>query len=248
MFKSKLRILFLLILIIVISICFFYKDKLYNDISFIKNIINKPINYIEVVNIKKDLLKENNELKKEVSSYKLLENENLELRKEIDEMKKIVPLVKNTNFSYDFANVVFRNINYWMDEFTIDKGRNSGIKVDNVVVSNSLVGKVSKVYDDFSVVSLITSKKLLGISAKINNSVGSIEKYEDGLFILNGIDVYDNIKEKDLVYTTGYGIYNAGILIGEVVEIKRNNSGIGSVVYVKPNVNFNNIRYVLVIK
>ena len=44
------------------------------------------------------------------------------------------------------------------------------------------------------------------------------------------------------------GIYPSGVLIGETVGIKESKYDVGIIVLVKPKANFNNLKYVAVLK
>lgn len=251
-FNNK-RIFLAIFLLVVIYTSYIYQNQIYNYLSSIKEIINKPINNIykkiDIIKNYDKLYETNKKMEQKLIKYKEIENENKELKDKIKSLQETINFSSNyANYEYEYANILFRNINYWNNTFTIDKGRNHNIKVNDAIIYNSLIGRVSKVYDKYSVVTLITNNNENKISVKIKDEIGSIIEYKDNYFIIKGINNYDDIKEKEKVYTTGYGIYKTGLFIGEVEKIKKDNYGISNILYVKPNCNFNNIRYVMVIK
>lgn len=251
-FNNK-RIFLAIFLLVIIYASYIYQNQIYNYLSSIKTTINKPINYIhkktEIIKNYDKLYETNKKMEQELMKYKEVEEENKELKKTIKSLEEKLNFSSNySDYEYEYANILFRNINYWNDSFTIDKGRNYGIKVNDPIIYNSLIGRVSKVYDKYSVVTLITNNNENKISVKIKDEIGSIIEYKNNYFIIKGINNYDDIKEKEKVYTTGYGTYKANLPIGEVEKIKKDNYGISNILYVKPNCNFNNIKYVMVIK
>ena len=65
---------------------------------------------------------------------------------------------------------------------------------------------------------------------------------------MEGFNSYSDVKIGDSVYTTGYGKYKMGILVGKVVEINKNSDGLSLDIKVKSINSMKNIRYVMVIK
>ena len=251
MFNKKNIIIILTILFIIIF-SYIYKDNIYINLINIKNIINYPIDYVKenISNFtyNKKINDENKLLKKDNLRISLLESENQELKNKINELNNLINFdSKNIDYEYIYANVIYRNIYNWDDHFTIDKGRSDGLKLNDIVISNSLVGLITKIYEDFSVVSLITNNDDK-IPIKINEQVGAIYKYINDFFFLEGFNSYSDVKIGDSVYTTGYGKYKMGILVGKVVEINKNSDGLSLDIKVKSINSMKNIRYVMVIK
>ena len=251
MFNKK-NIIFILTILLIVIFSYIYKDNIYIKLINIKNIINYPIDYVRenISNFtyNKKIKDENKLLKKDNLRINVLESENEELKNKINELNSLINFdSKNIGYEYIYANVIYRNIYNWDDHFTIDKGRSDGVKLNDIVISNSLVGLITKIYEDFSVVSLITNNNEK-IPVKINEKIGAIYKYENNYFYIEGFDSYSDIKVGDKVYTTGYGKYKAGIVVGEVVEVNRNSDGLSLDIKVKSINNMKNIRYVMVIK
>lgn len=246
MFNKK-NIIYVLFILSIVIFSFLYKDNIYKRLFAIKKTISIPGEYLKKEFLSNDLLyDENIKLKKDNQRINLLEFENNELKSKISELNKLMDLNYNNN-NYIYASVVYRNIYNWNDCVTINKGKSDGIYINDVVIANSLIGRVTKVYEDFSVVSLIISNKEK-IAVKINEKVGAISNYNNGVFSVEGFDLYSGIKKGDKVYTTGFGIYNSGILIGEVYDVSNNIDGLSFDIKVRPIDNMNNFRYVMVMK
>ena len=76
------------------------------------------------------------------------------------------PVFFITRRTYGF----FRNIDYWYDEITIDKGSKSGITKGMAVVNNSgLLGQITSVSNYYSTVKLLANENMSDkISVKIS--------------------------------------------------------------------------------
>lgn len=276
MYKKKKKIerkYVILIGIISISIFIFLSIKIVNrksislpekvikdSVLFVSKIIYTPISYISS-NIKKDKEKNNiyekyEELLQSVNEIDSLKAYNSELEKEIKELKKIVD-INNTlsEKSYLNATVINRNLEFFSNTLTIDKGSNNGI-LDGLAVTfnGSLIGKITKVSNFNSVVKLITVEDSNNkISVKINNNdnyiYGLISGYKDGCLLISGIDTNEEIIDESIVTTTGLGgVFPSGILVGKVVGVTKDNFDLATTVLVKSEIDFNDINFVTVLK
>ena len=174
----------------------------------------------------------------------------------INYLKKIVD-INNTlsEKSYLNATVINRNLEFFSNTLTIDKGSNNGI-LDGLAVTfnGSLIGKITKVSNFNSVVKLITVEDSNNkISVKINNNdnyiYGLISGYKDGCLLISGIDTNEEIIDESIVTTTGLGgVFPSGILVGKVVGVTKDNFDLATTVLVKSEIDFNDINFVTVLK
>ena len=257
MYKKKnqkyIILIFFIIFIIVLTILnqvlntnkININNGFFKDVStYINKIINMPIKII-----KNDKAKTNAKTELEV--------QNKELKKEINELKKALE-IKNVLSEYKKINsiTINRNLGYWYNNITIDKGKKEGIKQNMAVVnSEGLIGIVDKVSNYTSTVKLLTSNKLNKVSVKIEIKdkyvyallTGYDEK--DNTFILEGISENTDIPIDSLVTTTGMGsIFPAGILVGKVKSIDTDNYDLAKIVKIKSNVDFNDLSIVTILK
>lgn len=238
----KYKTLFLLLILLTIT----YFTLLNNEI------ITKPFLYF------KDLLFYPSHAKaKDInlsnSFYDSIINSLIE---DIDNLKKI----NNINLSiseFDVVNstVIERNKEYWFNTLTINKGKIDGIEVDMAVVdSNGLIGRISMVTKNTSVVKLITTN-----DTKSKISAVILNKNEKIYGVINGYDSNNNllfltitsnikIEENSKVETTGMGgVFPSGILIGNVYDVIKKDDGVTNVVRVKPTSNIEGDRYVSIL-
>ncbi len=168
------------------------------------------------------------------------------LESEYNELLKINEIDFNTNLNVSISRILYRDIYDYHNYITIYKGSNDNLEEGMVVINESgLVGVVTKVNKNNSIVRLITSVDS-NISVKINEYSG-ILKVSNGSLIVSDLSNYDNINVGDKIYTSGIGNLIGDIYIGEVREITLNNTNIEKIITVTPAVDFDNLKYIAVI-
>ena len=154
------------------------------------------------------------------------------------------------------ANVIYRNIGYFYETITINRGSKDGITDDMAVVAvNGLIGKTIHVTENTSDVLLLTSPKVGKISVKIkkddNYVYGLLNGYDDdkNIYKIEGISSTNPINIGDSVTTTGMGdIFPRGILIGTISSITTDHFGLTQIIEVTPTVNVNDFSVVSILK
>ena len=251
--KNKLLIFFIGILIIILTFVSVNSNRTITKLeSFIKDVLIKTNKIITL-----PLIKQNNETNQD-ESYLIQKNLNESLELEIKELKELLELNTTlTEYEVENATILSRNKSYWFNTLSIDKGEKDGIKKDMAVItSNGLIGKISKVYGSSSEIKLITSNDInykVSVSIKINN--------HDNYAILNGYDQENNLlkvtgvsktteaKKGDIVVTSGLGqLFPSGIYVGQVEKVSNDKYDLSKTVYIKTKQDFNNIRYVSILK
>lgn len=270
--KYKLLIIVLILVIFIAFIIYIMKkeknlnpvEKVIKDACLtVSSVFYKPVNFVQ------NIIKENNEKTRIYKEYKELEekrekmnaNEALidELKKENNELKKLLEL-NNTLVEYDKINatVINRNIGYWYNTITIDKGQASGITKDMAVVTNSgLIGKVINTSYLYSTVRLLTSDELgqkVSVKIKVTDDkyvYGLLSSYDtkEKTFVIEGISENVELLEGMTVTTTGMSnIFPSGILIGTIKGIKKDNFDLTMLALVTPSNDFEDISFVSVLK
>lgn len=224
----------------------------YKPVQFVQNKISENKE-------KNSIYKKYKDLEEKYKSINFNEAKIDELEKEINELKKLLE-IKETLSDYDKINatIVNRNIGYWDDLITIDKGTSSGIDKDMAVItSEGLIGKVISSSNFYSSVRLLTSDELgQKVSIKIQISE---ERYVYGLlagydsdnkcFLIEGVSENVEIPEGSVVTTTGMSnIFPAGILVGKVRGSKKDNFGLTMLIEVIPSADFEGFNFVTVLK
>ena len=275
--KRKLSgryIAMIIIIVIVIVLVIFSKtlkegrklnmaESLIKDsVTFVEKIVLMPFNYIcdliEDFSDLKDVKKENDNLKLSIDRIDAIETENIELRHELEELKKELNIdYVLTDYDKLNATVVSRNIGYWYNTITIDKGSYNGVDEDMVVVnSTGLIGKVVRSTAFTSDVRLITTSDTNNkISISITNGDNKINgliksyNYKENKLEVEGISNTEEVNIGDKVYTSGLGgVFPSGILIGDVESITTDEYDLSKIILVTPSANFDDINYVTVLK
>ncbi len=234
-------IVFFLSVILLSSFTYFLKpnrkvspiESFFKDISIqVYSLFTRPVTVKQEINFKHSL------------------NENL--TQEVDSLKKVLELNHDlSGFHYVNATILSRNVSYWMNNLVIDKGASDGIKKDNcVVTSDGLIGKITSVNKNSSVVKLITSSTYK-VSVKVGDKYGILDSYNsrDKYLLITGIDKDVKVKVGDEVITSGLGgVFPSGVFVGNVEKIKNDDYDTSKIVYVKAKQDFNDIRYVTVLE
>lgn len=192
--------------------------------------------------VSKLLIKTDNKLNYE----KMESNYCSSIEKDYNELLKSNEFLNNSSLNLIISKVMFRDIYEFSDNLTIYKGSNNDIKEGMPVIDdNGLIGIISSVKKNTSIVKLITNKTT-NISVKINDSYG-ILKSLDGKVFVSDFSYYDNINIGDKIYTSGIGNIKGDIYIGEVIDIKLNETEIEKIVEVKLASNINKLNYLYVV-
>ena len=273
MTSKKYVFIGVVILIIILLIIFSFTLKedrklnpvesfLRDTLSYAEKIVTYPFSYITTktreYNKLKDVNEENDILETSLDRIDAIETENVELRRQIDALKNELNIDYTlTDYEYLNATVVSRNVGFWYNTITIDKGTYNGVEKDMVVInSKGLIGKIIKTSTFTSDVRLITTsdtnnKISVHISNGDNNLYGLINNYDysKNLLEVEGISNTKDVDIGDFVYTSGLGgIFPSGILIGSVSEITTDSYDLAKIIKVKPSADFSNINYVSVLK
>jgi hypothetical protein len=153
------------------------------------------------------------------------------LKDELDNIKKINNIEFNDDLDLQVSRVKYRNVYEYSDTLTIYKGFKNNVFVNDVVLNNDgLIGIVTKTYDYYSIVTLITNKNS-NISVKINDAIGILKTINNTLVVTN-INNYEKVNVDDEIYTSGLGNLPDNIYIGKVKSINLNNTEIEKVVEV----------------
>ncbi len=230
--------------------------------TFIVNVISSPVNFIKEKlrenKEKNDIYDKYKELKQKEEKLNSVQAENDNLKSEVNKLKETLEL--NSILSdkvFKNATIVNRNIDYWYDEVTIDKGKKNGIEKDMAVINNNgLVGKVTTVSNYYSTVKLLANENMsdkISVKIKIGEeyAYGLISKYnaKTNTYTVEGISENLTIPKGADVVTTGMGdIFPSGLLVGHVTKVTTDNFDLSKVALVKSSVNFNNLDYVSVLK
>ncbi len=169
-----------------------------------------------------------------------LRSENNRLRKQIMEMEEKISFSLD-DYDYVIGKVVIRDIHNFYKEVIINKGTQDGIEEGMAVVNQEgLIGVILDSDKKTSIVKLLTSE--YNVSVKLTGTYGNLSMGK-----ITMLDKYSEVKEGDVVYTSGLSKIPAGLLVGEVTSVRMDNNALGKEAKVNL-VNNKNLNYIAIIK
>lgn len=229
----------------------FVQKRVKSASDWIENIISGISDYAYLVDENAKLKEENLEMLEEMARMSEMKSENKRLREALK--------LKDLFSGYDIigTNIIGSEPGNFYYNFRIDGGSLDGIEIDDPVVAadNVLFGRVYSVDLTTSVIVPFIDERS-GISAWTAKEggghvvvKGDIEYKSQGLCLLDTISEDVNLKEKDIIETSGMGgIYPRGILVGTVEEIFIQDSLTEKYALLKPFIDFNSIEEVFILK
>lgn len=239
----------------------FIERGIKNTGLFIQKVVYIPVQWIDNAidehKEKEKMYDSYEEMKEKALTYDALEAKYMEISKELNEMEEMLEL--NASLSegiYINATAINRNIDYWYQNVSLDKGDHDNVKKgDAVVNSKGLIGYIESVTNNFSTMKLLTSENLnykISVKIEVGDSYiyGLLTYYDSSQnrFIVEGISENTGIPKDSIVTTTGLGNnFPAGLIIGKVDSVSMDHFELAKTVYVKPAANFDDINYVTII-
>jgi len=222
---------------------------------FFTNIANSTGNFFNFFGNKKELVEsineltyKNNLLEQENASLSSLETENERLRGLL-ELKEKYPEYQTTA-----ATVIAKDGSNYGRFITIDKGTESGIAVNQAVMSqNGLIGLVFEAGHGWAKVQTILDPSTsvgcrITRTGDVSVAEGDTTLVNNGMLKMLYVSKEFTVAEGDFVETSGLGeIYPRGIPIGKIKEIKVSEQQNAQYATIMPLVDFTNIQEVLVI-
>lgn len=271
LFKSKWFIVSLIVvcLIVIMGVSANKNSRL----NWLRNIISVPLSPVQgfVTSIGqkvedgmsffKDIeavRNENEELKAQVSELKIQNRELSSLESKNEELRQALDLKKQFgDYTFHGANIIAVDPGNWFNIFKVDIGERDGVSSDFPVITSSkgLVGRVLS--------SDLTTSKVLTIIDEESSVAGWISKAggghaivrgditlkESGLCKMDYIPLEVDVEVGDVIETSGLGgIYPKGIIIGEVIEVRKTNSELDRYAIIQPEADFKRLEEVYILK
>ena len=222
---------------------------IYNANDKLKESFDFFINFSKVKQENEELAAKNAELENKLIEYNRMKGENQTLREMFEYSEA------NENYNYLGCNIVGYSGGNISNGYVIDKGTNDGVKKDMIVITpQGLVGKVTKAENSYSIVQTILNENIAVASMveSTRETTGVLQGVTDNknknLTILSNIPIDSEIKEGDVILTSGLGgMYPQEIRIGEVISVEVDSVGIMKKAIVKPYVDFNKLEGLFVV-
>ena len=180
-----------------------------------------------------------------------------EIARENAQLTDLLQLRPTLDHQTAAAAVISRDSSEFRRVVGIDKGSRAGIKVGDVVVAGggALAGRVTDVGPDSATVVLLTDGSSTVIGQMVSNAAaGRVVGQLGGVLVMDQIDSGEQISLGDEVVSAGIDLgggvsspYPKGLLIGQVVDIRRDANAVVQTAYLQPAADFDKLEYVLVI-
>lgn len=261
--KNKNKIYLVLVTLVLLIVMFVsgYVNKSINMLPDFLSVFIKPIESFttSVVNSfsgDEEIKKENTRLKSELAQLSKDAKDFDELKAQNEKLRMMLD-IKNENSDMDLVatSVISYGFESWKSTLKLDKGLKDGIKTGDVVITHSgLVGKITEVGRDYSVVTTLidTSSK---VSAKLERLdafcmvSGDTSVFNDKLLMVKYINSESDISVGDVLHTSGDGgVYPKGLVIGKITKVTQNGDSLSKDAIVEPIVDISSLKDVLVIK
>ena len=203
-----------------------------------------------------------------------LEEENAALRRRIAEMEEEVRQAESDRaenarlrellnlteqrreFTYETAYITEHAVTNWTSSLTLNKGTARGIAVGDCVVdeTHALVGVVSAAGTNWcTVLTIVDTDTSLGAqifrTKDLGLAQGDFSLMEEERLRLDYLPADCQLLAGDLVETSGLGgFYPSGLVIGSVESVQMDDSGAASYAILAPQVDFDELTEVFVIK
>lgn len=201
---------------------------------------------------KKQLLKENERLKKALVEFQVLKSKIKELNEQNDFLKRQLDFEEQTNTETIIADVIGKNSDNFQNILIINKGNSQGVVEGSpAVVRDVIVGKVHQVSKYTSEILLINdsmSKLAVTVQNK-DHSIGILSgEYGLGMKI-DLIPQTEEMAEGDYVITSGLEqTVRRGLLVGQIDNISYAEGELFKKAFVKSPLDFNKITMVSIVK
>lgn len=203
----------------------------------------------------KKLAEENGELKKQIEEY---QNEIIDynnIKKKLETYEDFLGVKEdNPDFKFESAKIISNDYENPFASFTLNKGTNKGIKVnDPVIYGKNLVGVVASVGPTSCTVYTISNPKMnVSVYETYTNEIGYVTgtgKTEDRVYCkLPGLKSDSSISPSGIICTTGSGgIYPKDLIVGTVVKVEDSKEDSSSYATVRSAVDIEELSEVFVI-
>jgi len=254
--KTSLLIKILIFSLLILSLNFFQnqiKVSVYNFSSSLQKSFwkagqkfsNSWNSLMKIHYLKKEnefLISRNQELIQKIIFLERMEKENQILR-------EALRLNYDNDFSFILAQPISKDINE--DFILINKGAKDGILKDMPVINEKkiLIGKISKVFDNYSKVMLISNKNISFDAEIVEKDVSGLIRGKGSFKIFfDLLPKEKEISEGDIVISSNLGgVFPPGLLVGKVKKIFKKDTEVFQQAEITPFFKINKISYFFIL-
>lgn len=197
----------------------------------------------------KNAIKENQDLRARIDGLLADNSQIAELTKENETLKEALGLGLDKEYDLRMAETI--GMDMMADSLVIDKGAADMIETGfPVVTSNKVViGRISKVYENFSKVDLITGKDITFDVNVSGNATNGLAKGLGGFgLMLDLIPKEIGIEQGAPVSTSALGgIFPEGFLVGTIDQVNKNDVETFQTAIIKPAFEIGKVREIFIV-
>ena len=256
--KPEKNLPFVLVFVGIISVIFLsqifsnqFRTKILGILRAPFSMISGSYYVLRDVNHFNDLRMENRILSENISNLKKKILDLEEFRLENERLRKLLDFGTLKKSKFVPAMVIAKDPSGLQDTIVINKGKRHGVQEDMAVVSgDGLVGRVRESGWTIARVVLVTDRNSVvsAIVQRTRDEGAAVGNAWSGL-IMKYLELNADVKEGDKVVTSGFGgIFEKGILIGEVVSVRIDPTGLYLDAIIKPEVDIPKLEEVLVMR
>ena len=197
-----------------------------------------------------DLRTENAILRQRVTELSV---ENQQLRQfeyENKNLRKLVGFKKRKGLELVPAEVIARDPNRLTESFVIDRGKDAELRTGMpVVTAEGLLGKISEVVEGTSLVQTIFDRDFRVSCLEMKSRVIGILRWKGGSNCsLENVPVQAQVSVGDTIVSSGLGgVFPEGLLVGVIVSMKPDNTGLFHDIEVVPAADISSVEEVFVV-
>ena len=205
---------------------------------------NKISHYFSLASVNEELVKENARLREQIESSYVKYTDRVMIKDDT---------IYKQQFAFMEAKVISKSINKRNNYFMLNKGRSSGIDKDmSVIAQNGIVGIVTQVTDNFSLVmTVLHQDSKIAVKNKRTQASGTLVweggSYEKGKII--DIPSSMPLKVGDTIITSGFSRnFPEGIIVGYIEKFSKDQGSGFYNVDIKYSTDYNKLGFVYVVK
>ncbi len=195
-------------------------------------------------------LVQNEKFKIQADLIKYNRNEMKEISLENLRLKELLSFKQKSPYKVIVSRVIGRSADNWSSLVIVDKGETAGIKKGFVVINHvGLVGRVIETTRSTSKIMLINNPNF-GVSCLVQRSrqEGLVTGTLSNSLVMKYLPGDSDVVAADTVVTSGLTeAYPKGLLIGTVIEVRDEFSGLSRYCLIKPTVDLSSLEEALII-
>jgi len=203
------------------------------------------------------LRQENAELRQENDRLDAESRSAAELQRENEQLTALLQLRSGLDYRTLAVAVIARESSEARRAIVIDRGSDDGLAAGMVVIGGggALVGRIADVGPSFAHVVLISDSTSTVIGQLLNTTyTGKVIGQLGGALVMQDVDAAAKVDIDEEVFTAGIELeggirspYPKGLLIGRVVDVKRDPNEVVQTVFLEPAAPLDRLEFLLVI-